>query len=61
MIAYPEVGQVLDLSVRFGSQTRTKCAFCTRYARRDDDQVACRCGAIYTEAEAGLMRVLVAP
>lgn len=44
-----EVGEVYDLRVYWGQQVRIKCPVCAKYLRRDDLEVSCRCGSIYSK------------
>lgn len=41
-------GDLVDLCVTWGRQSRLKCIVCTRYlSNRSDKGVSCRCGTSY--------------
>ena len=47
----------LDLIVRFGNQTRTKCPDCRCFMADTNTNATCgRCGAIYDRLPSGLFR-----
>lgn len=59
----PAVGEVLDLTIRFGNQVRHKCACCKRYfsVHADLGLAACACGAVYERREHGKFEVVGLP
>jgi hypothetical protein len=44
-----EAGEVYDLRVYWGQQSRVKCPVCAKYMKRDALEITCRCGSIYSK------------
>lgn len=44
-------GDVVSLTLRWGSQQRLKCPRCKRFIARSDGDLACRCGTTYRARE----------
>jgi hypothetical protein len=42
----PHPGDILDLTVRWGTNSRTRCPVCNRFVRCAQD-IVCLCGAEY--------------
>lgn len=57
-----QVGDLVDLTVHFGNQTRFKCACCQRYLAVTAAGAECRsCGATYERVEDDCFRVVSLP
>lgn len=41
-------GDVYDLRIQWGRQTRIKCPVCSKFVR-DDLEIVCRCGSVFSK------------
>lgn len=53
MVDAPKLGTVVDLEVRFGTQTRLKCPYCTKYLSAGNGTTDCQCGAGFQHETTG--------